>query len=74
MKGWLGRAAIGLAGLASMFASAEARITHIEITKTEPAFGGQSFGLNNISTRVILLTGSTEYPLMNFEELTSTEQ
>src|SRR6201994_3576136 len=44
MKGWLGRAAIGLAGLASMVAWAEARITHIEITKTEPAFSGRSFG------------------------------
>ena len=27
-----------------MIAEADARITHIEITKTEPAFGGQSFG------------------------------
>ena len=44
MIGWFGRLAIGLAGLASMIAEANARITHIEITKTEPAFGGQSFG------------------------------
>jgi hypothetical protein len=44
MTCWFGRAAIGLAGLASVVASAEARITHIEITKTEPAFGGRSFG------------------------------
>ena len=44
MKRWFGRFAIGLAGLASMIAAANARITHIEITKSEPAFGGQSFG------------------------------
>jgi Alpha/beta hydrolase domain len=44
MRGWLGRAAIGVAALAFMRAEADARITHIEITKTEPAFGGQSFG------------------------------
>jgi hypothetical protein len=44
MKPWFGRFAIGLAGLASMIAAASARITHIEITKSEPAFGGQSFG------------------------------
>ena len=42
--GWFGRLAIGLAVVASMTAEAEARITHLEITKTEPAFGGQSFG------------------------------
>ena len=42
--GSLGRVAIGLAGLALMMAEADARITHIEITKTEPAFGGRSFG------------------------------
>ncbi len=44
MKRWFGRLAIGLAGLASMTAAANARITHIEISKSEPAFGGQSFG------------------------------
>ncbi|HEY6519581.1 MAG TPA: alpha/beta hydrolase domain-containing protein [Roseiarcus sp.] len=44
MKPWFGRFAIGLAGLASMIAAASARITHIEIIKSEPAFGGQSFG------------------------------
>jgi hypothetical protein len=44
MTGWLGRVAIGVAALAFMMAEADARITHIEITKTEPAFGGQSFG------------------------------
>jgi hypothetical protein len=44
MKRWFGRVAIGLAGLASVVASADARITRIEITKTEPAFDGQSFG------------------------------
>ena len=36
--------AIGLAIAAVACASAQARITRIEITKTEPAFGGQSFG------------------------------
>jgi Alpha/beta hydrolase domain len=44
MRVWFGRLAIGLAGLASMIAQANARITHIEIIKSEPAFGGQSFG------------------------------
>ena len=42
MRGWFGRLAIGLAGLASMIAEANARITHIEILKSEPAFGGHS--------------------------------
>jgi len=42
--GWFGRLAIGAAAVAFMTAEADARITHIEITKTEPAFGGQSFG------------------------------
>jgi hypothetical protein len=44
MKRWFGGFAIGLAGLASMIAAASARITHIEIIKSEPAFGGQPFG------------------------------
>ncbi len=44
MRGSLGRVAIGVAALAFMVAEADARITHIEITKTEPAFGGRSFG------------------------------
>jgi hypothetical protein len=44
MKRWFGRVAIGLAALASVIAAANARITHIEITKSEPAFGGRSFG------------------------------
>jgi hypothetical protein len=44
MMGWSGPLAIGLAAVASMTAEAEARITHLEITKTEAAFGGQSFG------------------------------
>ena len=44
MMGWLGRVAIGAVAIASVTAEAEARITHLEITKTEPAFGGQSFG------------------------------
>jgi hypothetical protein len=34
----------GVASIALATASAEARITRIEITKTEPAFGGQTFG------------------------------
>src|SRR5262245_43836576 len=33
-----------VAAIALATASAEARITRMEITKTEPAFGGQSFG------------------------------
>jgi Alpha/beta hydrolase domain len=44
MIGWLRRVGIGVAALAFMMAEADARITHIEITKSEPAFGGQSFG------------------------------
>ena len=44
MIGRLRRVGIGVAALAFMMAEADARITHIEITKTEPAFGGQSFG------------------------------
>ena len=44
MMGWFGRLAICVAAVASMTAEADARITHLEITKTEPAFGGQSFG------------------------------
>ena len=42
--GWFGRLGIGLAAVASVTAEAEARITHLEITKTEAAFGGQTFG------------------------------
>jgi hypothetical protein len=42
--GWFERLAIGVAAVACMTAEADARITHLEITKTEPAFGGQSFG------------------------------
>ena len=44
MTGWFGRIAIGMAATSFMIAEADARITHIEITKSEPAFGGQSFG------------------------------
>ncbi len=44
VMGWFGRLVIGLAAVASMTAEAEARITHLEIAKTEAAFGGQSFG------------------------------
>ncbi len=39
-----GRVGIGVAAVACMTGSTEARITHIEVTKSEPAFGGQSFG------------------------------
>jgi hypothetical protein len=42
--GWVGRFTIGVAAVACMTAEADARITHLEIVKTEPAFGGQSFG------------------------------
>jgi Alpha/beta hydrolase domain len=44
MTGWFGRAAIALGVIVFTVAEADARITHIEITKTEPAFGGQPFG------------------------------
>jgi hypothetical protein len=44
MIGWFGRVAIGIAAIGLMMAEADARITHLEISKTEPAFGGQSFG------------------------------
>jgi Alpha/beta hydrolase domain len=44
MMGWFGRAVIAFSIVVFTLAEAEARITHIEITKTEPAFGGQSFG------------------------------
>jgi Alpha/beta hydrolase domain len=44
MIGWFERVVIGVAAVGFMIADADARITHIEITKTEPAFGGQSFG------------------------------
>ena len=42
--GWIGRMARGLAAVALMTAEANARITHMEIAKTEPAFAGESFG------------------------------
>jgi hypothetical protein len=44
MMGRFGRLAIGAAAVAAMTAEADARITHLGITKTEPAFGGQPFG------------------------------
>jgi Alpha/beta hydrolase domain len=44
MKRWFGCVVIGMAAVGFMIAEADARITHIEITKTEPAFGGRSFG------------------------------
>ena len=52
MTRWFGRFAIGFAGLAFMIAAANARITHIEITKSEPAFGGQSFGDTGVYERL----------------------
>jgi hypothetical protein len=42
MKDWLKLASIALAGVFTT--EVEARITRMEIVKTEPAFGGQSFG------------------------------
>lgn len=45
-------AAVGLAIAALACANAQARITRIEITKTEPAFGGQSFGTVGAYERV----------------------
>ena len=42
--GWFGRTTIALGLVSFMIAEADARITHIEIAKSEPAFGGQSFG------------------------------
>jgi Alpha/beta hydrolase domain len=44
MTGWFGRAMIASGAFVFTLAEADARITHIEIAKTEPAFGGQSFG------------------------------
>ena len=44
MMGWFGRLVIGAVVVASLTPQAEARITHLKITKTEPAFDGQSFG------------------------------
>ena len=44
MTDWFGRLAISALALASVTTRSEARITHLEITKTEPAFDGQSFG------------------------------
>ena len=41
---WFGRAVIAVGVVGFMVANADARITHIEITQTEPAFDGQSFG------------------------------
>jgi hypothetical protein len=44
MMGWFGRTVIALGVVSFMIAEVDARITHIEITKSEPAFGGRSFG------------------------------
>jgi Alpha/beta hydrolase domain len=44
MTSWFGRTVIALGVVSFMIAEADARITHIEITKSEPAFGGRSFG------------------------------
>ena len=41
---WFGRPVIALSVVGFMISEADARIARIEITKTEPAFGGQSFG------------------------------
>lgn len=52
MKRWIG-AAMGLALLAGLAPQASARITRIEITRTEPAFGGKRFGNAGAFERVI---------------------
>jgi Alpha/beta hydrolase domain len=44
MMGSFGRTVIALGVVSFMIVEADARITRIEITKSEPAFGGQSFG------------------------------
>src|SRR5580693_688473 len=44
MTGWFGRAMIASGAFVFTLAEADARITHLEITKTKTAFGGQSFG------------------------------
>lgn len=41
---WFGRVVVTAAAIGFLVAQADARITHIEITKNEPAFGGHSFG------------------------------
>ena len=41
---WFARAVMALSVAGLMISEADARIARIEITKTEPAFGGQSFG------------------------------
>jgi hypothetical protein len=41
---WFGRVAITAAAIGCLTAQADARITHIQIAKSEPAFGDQSFG------------------------------
>jgi Alpha/beta hydrolase domain len=41
---WFGRAVIALSVIGFMISETDARIARIEITKAEPAFGGQSFG------------------------------
>ena len=44
MRGSIKAAVVSGVATIALVASAEARITRIEIAKTEPAFGGQSFG------------------------------
>ena len=44
MKLWLKVGSIGFGLMSLMAVEAEARITRFEIVKTEPAFGGKSFG------------------------------
>src|SRR5262249_24940908 len=54
MHHWIKIAALsGVASIALAVASAQARITRIEITKTEPAFAGQSFGTVGSYERLI---------------------
>jgi hypothetical protein len=53
MRGLIKTTALtGVAGIAFATASAQAHITRIEITKTEPAFAGQRFGAIGVYDRL----------------------
>src|SRR5262245_53374505 len=53
MRNLLSTTAIGLVASALAWGQAEARITRIEITKTEPAFAGRTFGTVGAYERLI---------------------
>jgi hypothetical protein len=55
MMGWFGRVAIGIAAIGFMMAEADARITHLEITKTEPAFRGESWPAGSRANSTLLI-------------------